>query len=260
LKQYSPIAFRIFCLGVPFNSDVDFNNDRMTEAQNVLTRFNQFFSNVESSMEYIQSVTDTNNYERKWTPVDLSFSQTLFAAESILRKYLEDNFDTVGALRIISDVVREGNIYMGPALTRSVIHRNTSWPKGSLTHSEGPRSSILLPVSSLIQRATSFVSNSMSLFGVVFVNSAPLLQSQISKLSSPSGRNKKTGTLNSFDKHEISFVLLEADVVNAMASLRQLLRNELKKGDSMDRKRIFGELDLFRDKTLPSLGYSLKVF
>lgn len=182
LKQNSAIAFRIFCLGVPFNSDVDFNPDRMKEAQNVLAKFNQFFSNIDTALRFISSTVPSEDYERKWSPIDLAFSQTIFAAESILRKYLEDNFNTVGALQIIGDVVREGNLYMGPALTRSARHsRNPSWPKGTLEHLESPLDQPMLPLPSLLQRASKFVAQSMSLFGVDFVNASSALQMREAK-------------------------------------------------------------------------------
>jgi len=57
LRKHSAVSLRIFCLGVPFNSDVDFNADRMREAENIQGRFVQFFSNVVNSLVYITEKT-----------------------------------------------------------------------------------------------------------------------------------------------------------------------------------------------------------
>ena len=37
------------------------------------------------------------------------------------------------------------------------------------------------------------------------------------------------------------------------------MRTEVKRGDKLDKKKVFVELDRVRDSVIPSLGYSLKV-
>ena len=100
-----------------------------------------------------------DDYERKWTSNDVSFSQFLFAAESVFRSSLEDNFDTVGAMKIIGDVVRESNQYMAAAVTRTAFKTRADVDASN-------NANTLLPLPSLVTKAAEFVHSRLLLFGV----------------------------------------------------------------------------------------------
>ncbi|KAF8849635.1 hypothetical protein BDZ45DRAFT_680365 [Acephala macrosclerotiorum] len=107
--DYTPRGMRIVFLLGRWNDGVEISPDMRTMAEVWETTINNFFTTTKSlimqaSLESIKSLSING------TPTGLQ--QSLEKAQSDMNSALSDSFDTPRAMRVISELVKEGNIHI----------------------------------------------------------------------------------------------------------------------------------------------------
>ncbi|KAM6446515.1 putative cysteine--tRNA ligase, mitochondrial [Liasis olivaceus] len=100
LKEFSPDQFRMFCLRSKYSSGVEYSDDIMNDAKNILHIIHSFISSANAYMKG-QLDCDTIREDVLWDKLALT-KKTVEAA-------CADDFDTPRAIRAILDLIHYGN-------------------------------------------------------------------------------------------------------------------------------------------------------
>ncbi|XP_039182677.1 probable cysteine--tRNA ligase, mitochondrial isoform X1 [Crotalus tigris] len=100
LKEFSSDQFRMFCLRTKYSSGVEYSNDTMNDAKNILHIIHSFISTANAYMKG-QFDCDAIREEELWEK--LALTKTTVAAACA------DDFDTPRAIRAILDLIHYGN-------------------------------------------------------------------------------------------------------------------------------------------------------
>ncbi|XP_025027556.1 probable cysteine--tRNA ligase, mitochondrial isoform X2 [Python bivittatus] len=100
LKEFSPDQFRMFCLRSKYSSGVEYSDDTMNDAKNILHIIHSFISSANAYMKG-QLNCDTIREDVLWDKLALT-KKTVEAA-------CADDFDTPRAIRAILDLIHYGN-------------------------------------------------------------------------------------------------------------------------------------------------------
>jgi cysteinyl-tRNA synthetase len=136
LEKYTPRQIRIMFLLQQWDRPMNFSDQTMSEARDKETRFNSFLARVAS----VERNFPIHASIQKWDAIDNRLAEAVLATQEGLHAALCDNFDTPTAMTKLEECVSAVNQYL----------------------IEQP-----VPKFPLLSRARSFVSDMLSIFGVI---------------------------------------------------------------------------------------------
>lgn len=107
-NKFDPQAVRMFYLSSHYRSPVNFSTESLNHSKSSLNRLHDFVSKLENG-----EFPDNNE-------VNFDFAKT----EDDFIRYMEDDFNTSGALSVVFDVVKQFNIYISESSLNKTMAEN----------------------------------------------------------------------------------------------------------------------------------------
>ena len=103
LDEYNPLDLRFFILSAHYRSPLNFSRELVAQARSGRKRLQEFLDNLNATLP--GSIPAVSEHQEK-------FSSIILKARERFMEAMDDDFNTAGAIAVLFELAREGNIYL----------------------------------------------------------------------------------------------------------------------------------------------------